>query len=165
MELRIIYFAFIIFSFLNVVSAFNRHLSTMFRSNVFQLKETVPNKVNRNIAISAISFKSAFAGAFISLIISTQSHVAFAESLEDLTVGYGKEASISIYDADEVERQRIERKLQKQRQISDVNSDDENGTYASSLKREKAKQDEISKKSKSKSARSKDLCEVLGRGC
>lgn len=57
------------------------------------------------------------------------------------------------------EDERVQRKLERQRQAS---QNENINSYKDSLSREQIKQDSMKK---SKVARSKDLCEVLGRGC
>eukprot|EP00607_Mallomonas_marina_P002833 CAMPEP_0182427726 /NCGR_PEP_ID=MMETSP1167-20130531/19014_1 /TAXON_ID=2988 /ORGANISM="Mallomonas Sp, Strain CCMP3275" /LENGTH=81 /DNA_ID=CAMNT_0024610167 /DNA_START=243 /DNA_END=488 /DNA_ORIENTATION=+ len=60
--------------------------------------------------------------------------------------------------------ERVQRKLalQKKSNGSENIKEGDEETYGASLKRERAKQDAMKK---SKSARAKDLCETLGRGC
>lgn len=59
------------------------------------------------------------------------------------------------------EEERVKRKLELQRQSKSVGTSESN-SYLDSLSRERSKQEG---QKKTKSARSKDLCEVLGRGC
>jgi hypothetical protein len=56
------------------------------------------------------------------------------------------------------EEDRVQRKLAMQKSAKEPGE----GKYADSLKKEQAKQKD---RKKSKTARSQDLCEVLGRGC
>lgn len=94
--------------------------------------------------------------AVIGIGIFTQLGFAVAAPLEDISdIDVVQTQSKPALSEDE----RVKRKLELQRKASQTESIN---TYKDSLSREQTKQDSMKK---SKVARSKDLCEVLGRGC
>jgi hypothetical protein len=141
------FLVFIILGFVIVLSS-SYHFHTKFPISI--VKENKIHKKLKNgiviiIASCQIGFSSVFADDFTKT--SSSSTSITNQIIVDTKSKDGEE-------------ERVKRKLEMQKK-SRGNTGNTND-YLDSLAREKMKQQE---RKKSKSARSQDLCEVLGRGC
>jgi hypothetical protein len=114
---------------------------------------TLPGNVGNNIR------KILIGAASIALV--QQGSPSFADTFPVSTIEVEESMApkpLQVISTEDAEAQRVKRKLELQRASSK-----EDDSYAGSLKKEQAKQDARSKKTKEEKRR--DLCETLGRGC
>ena len=142
----------------SMISVSSFHFVSIKRVQKSSITTMKANNNNDNIRSTITGGAMLLSVLFSPLIGSTY---CLADDVNDLA----SVAPVAISEKKQLtEEERVQRKLdlQKKARTSSGSTTENTGSYLDSLAREKAKQND---RVKTKTQRSQDLCEMLGRGC
>ena len=141
---------------ISIVSVSSFHFVSIKR---VQKSSITTMKANNN------NIRSTITGGAMLLSVLLSPLIGSSRCLADDVADLAPVAPVAISEKKQLtEEERVQRKLdlQKKARTSSGSTTENTGSYLDSLAREKAKQND---RVKTKTQRSQDLCEMLGRGC